>query len=190
MNDLPPSMFTQITPETPAGARRLETIRELLRAGTVPEWWARLAAPHVDTVYPPRDVRERFAGAWARVWPRPRRADHPTVTDAAFEAIASSWDTERARADHFDRLRAEREAAAQAEAEAHKAADDAQRERDAENVKAQLRAQFLRLPGTNEQEFEERYPEILADHRRRLMAGQTTDATRAAVRHTLRGAYS
>ena len=188
MSDLTINMFTNVTPETPAGARRLEAIRELLRAGTVPEWWARLAAPHADAVYPPREVRERFAGAWARVWPRPRRADHPAVTDAAFEAIVSGWDAERARADHFDRLRAEREAAAQAEAEAHKAANDARRAQDAETVKAQLRARFLSIPGTNEEAFEDAYPDLLRDHQRRLMAGQGTDATRAAVRAMIRQA--
>ena len=134
-------------PKTATGKQRAEKITQLRRDGRVPDWWSARAKFQADSDVPPDDVRSH--PAWARVWGRPRPANWDSLV--SIEKAQQAWDRYDAQNGAADELRAEREERA-AEAERQKdAAEQQRRTGEAAELKARLREQYLRLPGTDEQ---------------------------------------
>lgn len=117
--------------------------------------------------------------AWASyIWDRPTRS---TWTDAdwGLEGAQSEWDKGRDSIKGRLALRADRKAQ-EARAERDRAAEDvARRTAEADQIKAELRDRFLRMPGTTPAAFEEQFPALLADHQRSEMQRLDQEGDRA-----------
>ncbi len=176
-----------IGPETTAGEKRYERIQELSRAGRASQWWVGKALNEADKPYPSPAVRSH--PAWARAWDRPRSATWDSY--ASIDRAQEEWDRHDAmntRADEARQEREERNAEAQRQRETE---DAAKREQEAQQMKAELKARYLAMPGTSEADFEAEYPTLLADHRRREMERneREADASAQAMRRLVRSSF-
>ncbi len=165
-------------PQTEAGKRRAERIRQMGREHRAPSWWALKARAEADKPLPSREVRDSPLGVWVEIWDRPVRRDAGPLTDAAFDALVEDYDRHTERNRYFAEQRKKREAAEAKERQEREAQDTARREAEAQQLKAELRGRYLRLPGTTAAEFEREYPSILAEQRRQQMAATETDLQR------------
>ncbi len=152
-------------PQTEAGKRRAERIRQLRRNGQLDASWAGKAMLEVDQDVPSQALRGQI-GAWPRVWDRPRPGVWP---DALLTSATEDWDHQTERNAVMEERRKEREAAQAAVQRERDAAEAARREQEAEQLKDQLRSTYMGLPGTTTAGFEREYPTLVADHRRHEM---------------------
>lgn len=144
-----------------------------------------VSVPHTLAYELAKPIPSAQIQAWSW-WPfffdRPSRRTAPDAQEWDIQNAQKAWDTQQpfvansvARMD--ERARQAAEAQRQREAE-----DAALRASEASQIKAELRARFLRLPGTTEQEFEREFPTLLSDQRRRELNTADTSMQRDVQR--------
>lgn len=156
--------------------QRRQRIGELVGEGiTVP--LAVYAA--IDQDRPPADLLRSWH--WSSyLWDRPAAKAYAGIENA-LAGDQAQWDTNRAIVKGQLELRAERKAREAAEEKQRAERAEAYRVSQADQVKAELRARYLALPGVSEQDFEREYPTLLADHRRREMDRLESEGKRAVA---------
>ena len=102
----------------------------------------------------------------SHLWDRPVLSQYRGIENA-LASDQDAWDLAAQSIAGSLELRAERHAREAAVQRQRGDEDAALRASEADQVKADLRARFLRLPGTTAEEFELEYPTLLSDQRRR-----------------------
>ncbi len=139
----------------------------------------------VERTVPRHTVRE---WSWyADVWPCPNAWNARDLSDHDLQRAQARWDTSETHVKGQREALAELEAKKAADAKAKADAETARRAGELDQLKADMKARYLQLPGTTEAEFEADFPQLLADERRRQMA-DSGDAAREAMRQMTRRA--
>jgi hypothetical protein len=124
---------------------------------------------------------------WPLVFPRPSTATW-NGADWALSAPQDEYDAAERRAtamrDGSQAIAATRQAQAAHDQEERDEAANARCDAQADQVKAELRARYLALPGTTQADFETAYPELLADLRRQQLEAHDAEVARSLRRLT------